>query len=69
MLILTRDASICSSAPSTTADSPSSLLALWKYVAREAGGEFADLLEELELSLAQVKTLETLIAHGTRRRR
>lgn len=52
-------------APSTTADLAEQLLALWKYVAREAGGQFADLLEELELSLAQVKTLETLIAHGT----
>ncbi len=40
------------------------LLALWKYVAREAGGQFADLLDELDLSLAQLKTLETLTAHG-----
>ncbi len=40
------------------------LLALWKYVAREAGGEVADLLEELELSLAQLKTLEALVAHS-----
>jgi DNA-binding MarR family transcriptional regulator len=41
-----------------------SLLALWKYVAREAGGQVADLLDELDLSLAQLKTLETLVAHG-----
>ena len=52
-------------ATATAAELPERLLALWKYVARNAGGEFADLLDELELSLAQVKTLETLIAHGT----
>ena len=45
------------------------LLALWKYVAREAGGEFADLLEELDLSIAQVKTLDALAAHTDARRR
>lgn len=38
------------------------LLALWKYVARQAGGELADLLDELDLSLAQLKTLETVVA-------
>lgn len=47
----------------TTVDLAESLLALWKFVAREAGGEFAELLDELDLSLAQVKTLETLTAH------
>jgi DNA-binding MarR family transcriptional regulator len=50
-------------APPSTAELAASLLALWKYVAREAGGEFADLLEELDLSLAQLKTLETLTYH------
>ena len=39
--------------PATTGELAERLLALWKYVAREAGGEFADLLEELDLSLAQ----------------
>ena len=38
------------------------LLQLWKYVARRAGGELADLLDELGLSLGQLKTLETLVA-------
>ncbi|HMS61325.1 MAG TPA: MarR family transcriptional regulator [Solirubrobacteraceae bacterium] len=49
-------------APSST-ELAGSLLALWKFVAREAGGQFADLLEDLDLSLAQLKTLETLTAH------
>ena len=53
------------SAPAPTAALAESLLALWKYVAREAGGEVADLLEELDLSLTQLKTLETLVAHGS----
>lgn len=50
-------------APASSRDLAHSLLALWKYVAREAGGQFADLLDELDLSIAQVKTLETLLAH------
>jgi DNA-binding MarR family transcriptional regulator len=54
---------VSSPAPPSTAELAASLLALWKYVAREAGGEFADLLEELDLSLAQLKTLETLTYH------
>jgi DNA-binding MarR family transcriptional regulator len=47
-----------------THDLAERLLALWKYVAREGGGEFADLLDELDLSLAQLKTLERLAAHS-----
>jgi DNA-binding MarR family transcriptional regulator len=50
-------------APASTTALAEQLLALWKYVAREAGGEVADLLEELDLSLTQLKTLETLVAH------
>ncbi len=50
-------------APSTTTGLAESLLALWKYVARVAGGEFADLLEDLGISLAQLKTLERLVAY------
>lgn len=52
------------SSPAPTTDLAERLLALWKFVARQAGGEFADLLDELDLSLAQLKTLETLAAHG-----
>ena len=55
-------ASSATSAASTR-DLAGSLLALWKYVAREAGSEVADLLDELDLSLAQLKTLETLCSH------
>lgn len=54
---------VSAAAPADTAALAERLLALWKYVAREAGGEVADLLEELDLSLAQLKTLETLVAH------
>jgi len=50
-------------ASDSTGQLAESLLALWKFVAREAGGEFAELLEELDLSLAQLKTLETMTAH------
>ena len=54
-----------SSAPpaASTTELATSLLGLWKHVAREAGAQFADLLEDLDLSLAQVKTLETLLGH------
>ena len=55
-----------SPSPSATASTTAlaeRLLALWKYVAREAGGQVADLLDELDLSLTQLKTLETLDAH------
>ncbi len=48
--------------PASTRELAENLLALWKYVAREAGGEFADLMDELDLSLPQLKTLEIMCA-------
>jgi len=55
-------ASSSASAPPGTRQLAERLLALWKYVARRVGGELADLLDELDLSLGQLKTLETLVA-------
>ena len=52
-------------APPTTSELADRLLDLWKYVAREAGGELSELLDELDLSMAHVKTLEALSAHET----
>ncbi len=52
-------------APATTGELADRLLVLWKYVAREAGGELAELLEELDLSMAHVKTLDALCTHAT----
>jgi DNA-binding MarR family transcriptional regulator len=52
-------------APATTSELSDRLLSLWKYVAREAGAELSDLLEELDLSMAHVKTLEALATHAT----
>jgi DNA-binding MarR family transcriptional regulator len=54
-----------SPAPATTSDLADRLLELWKYVAREAGGELSELLDELDLSMAQVKTLDALATHTT----
>ena len=53
------------SAPTTTSELADLLLPLWKYVAREAGGELSELLDELDLSMAQVKTLDVLATHTT----
>jgi len=52
-------------APATTGELADRLLALWKYVAREAGAELSELLEELDLSMAHVKTLDALASHAT----
>ena len=52
-------------APTTTSELADLLLALWKYVAREAGGELSELLDELDPSMAQVKTLDVLATHTT----
>ena len=51
--------------PATTDELSGLLLSLWKYVAREAGAELSELLDELDLSMAHVKTLEALSAHTT----
>ncbi len=58
------------SSPATVASSSTSelserLLSLWKLVAREAGAELSELLDELDLSMAHVKTLEVLSAHAS----
>ncbi len=53
------------SVPAATGELADRLLALWKYVAREAGGELSELLEELDLSMAHVKTLDALSSHAT----
>lgn len=50
-----------SPAPPSARELAARLLELWKYLARQAG-ELADLLDELDLSLGQVKALETLVA-------
>ena len=51
--------------PATTSELADRLLALWKYVAREAGAELSELLDELDLSMAHVKTLDALSSHAT----
>lgn len=53
---------VSTSSPPGARELAERLLQLWKYVGRQAGGELADLLDELDLSLGQLKTLETLVA-------
>jgi DNA-binding MarR family transcriptional regulator len=50
------------SSPAGTRELARRLLQLWKYVGRQAGGELAELLDELGLSMAQLKTLESVVA-------
>lgn len=51
--------------PAATSELADRLLSLWKLVAREAGAELSELLDELDLSMAHVKTLEVLSAHAS----